>query len=91
MDSKRATKEPADARISCFATAMKPTLSNPGDYPPVANNIFQASQCHLCASCVKCHLRCHAIGRTNSTPTQMKRSLRPRLSWQGNCMDSEAG
>jgi len=39
------------------------SFTSPGEYT------CRAGQCHSRASCVKCHLRCHAIAGTN--PGQM--------------------
>ena len=66
--------------FSCIATAMK---ANSQEIPtvnmPWPLTLTGAGQCHLCASCVKCHLGCHPIAGTTLCPMQMKRSLWPRI------------
>jgi hypothetical protein len=75
MKSKRATKEPG-TRIYCIATAMK---ANTHEIPNInfVRRLARAepAQCHSYASCVKCHLCCHAIVGTKLGPTWIKRSL----------------
>jgi hypothetical protein len=90
VESKRATKE-TGARISSITTAMEAnTHEIPSPEPLTArgDEYMPGGQCHPCASCVKCHLHCHAIMETRLAPTRWRAVCDRKISWQGNCMES---
>jgi D-isomer specific 2-hydroxyacid dehydrogenase, catalytic domain len=68
MKSKSATKE-TGGRISCTTTAMRANTHETliTNFTRSITNA-KARQCHLCGSCVKCHLCCHAIARNEPRP-----------------------
>ena len=74
MESKRATKE-AVTHISRIATAMQANTHE----IPLTNLLWRLTHarglCHPCASCVKCHLCCHAIEETRLGPMEMRRGF----------------
>src|SRR5713226_3390217 len=87
MKSKRATKE-TRTRISGIATAMK---ANTHEIPIIgfAGRLRHAGgQCHPCASCVKCHLCCHAIVGTRPWSDVDEAPFVAENSWQRNCRNS---
>jgi hypothetical protein len=76
MMSKRATKETC-ACIYCIAIAVKANTHESRTLEELA--LGRTDQCHSGASCVKCHLCCHAIAGMSLDAIKVKRHVCSRI------------